>query len=118
MAETQEGVLRIQSLGSAIIATVACPELTHETSMRLQQQLDATLESSPASSLVLDLTTVSFVPSLALGILVGVNKRLRQADRRLFLVGLKPDILEVFSVTGLLKMFDVRPTVGEAIQDL
>jgi len=118
MARAIDTVLEIQPRDRAIVATITSKELTHDTSLKFQQQLEAALAGAPESSLVLDLNAVEFMPSLALGILVSANKKLQQSGRRCFLVGVQPDVLEVIRVTGLLKMFDLRPNVEDALQQL
>ena len=55
-------------------------------------------------SLVLDLSRVEFVPSLALGLLVKIHKSLVQAGKKCVLVGVRPQVQESMSVTGLTKL--------------
>lgn len=113
-----DSVLDIQSRERAIVATATTNELTHESSLQFQQQLEAAVTEAPELALVVDLNSVVFMPSLALGILVSINKKLQQSGRRCFLVGVQPDVLDVITVTGLQKLFDIRPSVDDALQQL
>jgi anti-anti-sigma factor len=59
--------------------------------------------------LALDFGDVSFMSSLGLALLLTLHKRLAESGRRLAVVNLQPHIYEVFSVTRLDTVLDVRP---------
>jgi stage II sporulation protein AA (anti-sigma F factor antagonist) len=118
MSSEPNSVLEVQTSGRAIVAVVNRSDLSHDTSQTFQKQLDAAIAAAPGASVVLDLAKVEFVPSLALGILVAANKRLQQDGRRLILVGVRPEVLEIIKLTGLLRVFDVNPDREDAIRQL
>jgi anti-sigma B factor antagonist len=62
-----------------------------------------------------DLREVTFLDSTGLGALIGGLKRLRACDGSLTLVTGAERILRIFRVTGLNRVFVVRPSVQEAI---
>jgi anti-sigma B factor antagonist len=62
-----------------------------------------------------DLREVTFLDSTGLGSLIGGLKRLRARDGSLTLVTSAERILRIFRVTGLNRVFVVRPSVQEAI---
>ena len=67
--------------------------------------------------IVADLSDVEFLDSTGLGALVGSLKRLREQDGSLALVATASNILTVFRVTGLNRVFAFHPSVSEAIGD-
>jgi anti-anti-sigma factor len=77
-----------------------------------RQPEDARLLSSVVElqqrQLILDFGNVEFLTSLGLAMLLTLRKRLAEGGRRLALLNLQPDIYEVFSVTRLNTVFDVR----------
>ncbi len=64
-----------------------------------------------ASTVVVDLSGVSFMDSTGLGVLVGALKRLRQADGTLHVVCDSEPVLKIFRVTGLFDVFGVVDTL-------
>ncbi len=68
----------------------------------------AAIEGAPqATSLVLDLTELEFIASSALRLLVATKKH-RGAAFNIALVGMNEVVREVFDVTGLDEVFEVR----------
>lgn len=66
-----------------------------------------------ASTIVVDLSSVSFMDSTGLGVLVGGLKRLRQSDGSLHVVCDSEPVLKIFRVTGLMDVFGVVTTMAE-----
>jgi anti-sigma B factor antagonist len=64
---------------------------------------------------VLDLSAVSFLDSTVLGAIVGLQRRLREADGELRVVLPESEARRVFALTGLDRAFDVRPTRVSAV---
>jgi anti-sigma B factor antagonist len=64
---------------------------------------------------VVDLTQVTFIDSTGLSALVTAEKHFRRLGRKLRLVVSHPAVLRVFEVTNLDEIFDIFPTLTEAI---
>lgn len=111
-------VVAVETRPGALFGAVQCRDLDHATAVQLQNELAAGLEAAPGSALVLDLSQVEYMPSLALSILVKIHKELTQAGRKCVLVGVGPNIKDVMSVTGLTKFLVLRGTWEEAVQFL
>ncbi|MDQ5975842.1 MAG: anti-sigma factor antagonist [Actinomycetota bacterium] len=80
--------------------------------------LDAVL--SPLSQrhegeLVVDLSSVGFIDSTGLGILVSTLKHVRESDGRLDVVVATPRVLKVFSLTGLDVVIPLHATLDGAL---
>jgi anti-sigma B factor antagonist len=69
-----------------------------------------------AQRLIVDLRGVGFMDSSGLSVLVACIKRMREAGGELAVACPNGSILKVFTVTGLDRLFTIRPSVGEAIQ--
>ena len=76
---------------------------------RIRDQLNTLAEGSGRAHLLLDFGNVQFVCSEALGVMVGLHKRLLARGRRLMLRDLTPLVHEVFIVTRLDQLIDVQP---------
>ena len=68
----------------------------------------AELRASADPGLALDLSAVEFLSSTALARFVGLDRELRAAGGRLSLVNLRPTVRQVFAVTRLDRLLDVR----------
>jgi anti-sigma B factor antagonist len=59
---------------------------------------------------------VAFLSSSALGILIRINKKCKDFKTSLKLCNIAPDIFQVFKITGLDKMFDIRADAADALE--
>ncbi len=57
--------------------------------------------------LLLDFANVDHLSSAALGMLININNRIKQRNGQLRLANIKPQILEVFQITRLNKLFRI-----------
>jgi anti-sigma B factor antagonist len=91
-------------------------EIDVYTAPLLREQLDEYI-SQGRHHLVVDLGGVSFMASTGLGVLVGRLKLVRVTNGTLRLVCSSERILSVFSITGLDKVFQIFPSVDDALAD-
>jgi anti-sigma B factor antagonist len=89
-------------------------EIDVYTAPMLREHLDEHI-SAGRNDLVVDLGGVSFMASTGLGVLVGRLKLVRAANGTLRLVCSSQRILSVFSITGLDKVFQIFPSVDDAL---
>ena len=66
-------------------------------------------------TVVVDLTKTTFIDSTTLGVLVGGVKRLRPEGGQLLLVCSDQNIMKIFEITGLDKVFPIYATRSEAV---
>lgn len=90
-------------------------ELDLSTAPRLKWMLIDSLEAGH-SQLVVDLSLVTFMDSTALGVLVGVKRRL-DVDARMAIVCARPNVLKIFEFAGMDGAFAIFPTLDEALAD-
>lgn len=102
-ARTEDGYV-IASLGGEL--DVACTAVLRE---RL-----AGLLRPRGSELVIDLSKVSFCDSSGLAVLVGTGRRARALGGALRLAAPAPAVASALRLSGLLRQFDVFPTVVAA----
>ena len=91
--------------------------LDEEWTARRRVVLDDTLAGTTVSRLVLDLTGVTLLASPALDLLRRLRRRCRVDDRHLVLVGTgHPAVHRPLRISGLLPLFDTRPTVQSVLR--
>jgi anti-anti-sigma factor len=118
MSSAANPVLYVKDNDRAVLATVVCRDLELDTTAKLQSELTTALDAAPTRSLVLDLSSVEFVPSLALGLMVKVRKALAQDGRKCVLVGVRPLVRDAMRATALDRFLVLRGTVDEALEAL
>ena len=79
--------------------------------------LDEALDDG-AQRLAIDLTSVDFIDSVALGVLANAMKRLRTSGGGLAVVSGNSQISRVFEITGLDRMVVLAGSVNEALEKL
>lgn len=80
------------------------------------QALTALVETRDRSKLLLDFANVDHLSSAALGMLINVNNKIKQQNGQLRLANIKPQIMEVFSITKLNRLFRIAPTREDALE--
>ncbi len=83
------------------------------TAPKLKEQLVAVIEDGCANVIV-NLEGVSFIDSSGLGVLVSALRRARERDGAVRIVCTRENILKIFRITGLDKVFPVFTDVAEA----
>jgi anti-sigma B factor antagonist len=68
-----------------------------------------------ATIVVVDLTETTFIDSTGLGVLIRGVERLTTEDGRLAVVCIDPNMVKVFEVTGLDRVFSIYSTREEAL---
>ena len=66
--------------------------------------------------LIVSMAKVEYIDSSGLGALVGGLKRISEKDGKIVLVCDQPQVLKVFEITGLEKVFPIFPSESEAIE--
>ena len=79
----------------------------------LQDRIAAAMDAR-AKLIVLDLSAVTFIDSMALGVLLGAVDRLQASGGQLRLVVPKPELRRIFEITLLDQVFTLDSTRDEA----
>jgi anti-sigma B factor antagonist len=91
-------------------------ELDLSTAPRLKWMLIDSLQTG-LSRLLVDLSRATFMDSTALGVLVGVKRKL-DVGERLAIVCPRSDLLEIFEFSGMDGAFAIFPTLEEALANV
>jgi len=73
----------------------------------IRTTLSRLVDAASVPKLLLDFINVDYMSSAALGMLIDVNRRIREKNGQLRLSNIKPQIFEVFVTTKLNKVFRV-----------
>lgn len=89
-------------------------EIDVYTAPALREEISSLVDAEH-TTIVVDLTQVSFMDSTGLGVLVGALKKVRTLGGDLSLVINEEKILKVFRITALTQVFSIHPTLEEAL---
>lgn len=112
---SDQQVTSINRRDDLVVAVVEQAEMDEAATGKMQAEVLAGAEQAQELPVVLDLSKVSFFPSLSLGAIVVLLNTLKKRGQKLILVGLQPPVREALALTRLDKLFEIRDDVEEAL---
>ena len=90
-------------------------ELDIATAGRFAEEFERTAKRD-ARRVIVDLVGLTFIDSVALGVLTEGARRLRTTGGTCIVVSQDPRILRVFEITGLHRIFRIERSLAEAVE--
>jgi len=112
---SEQSVLQIQENENAVVATIQCSELDHDTTAQLRAEIDGVVAPTSTLPVLLDLSNVTFMPSMTIGALIEIANRCKGQQRRLVLVGVTASVKDVFRISALSNFFEIRDCVEDVV---
>jgi anti-sigma B factor antagonist len=81
----------------------------------LAQEMFQLVEKDRHEKILLNFSGVDFLSSAALGKLITMDKKVKAAGGMLKLSNIKPEIYEVFAITKLNRLFDIKDEEADAL---
>jgi len=81
----------------------------------LGQELFQLVETEQRKKLVLNFASVDFLSSAALGKLITLDKKVKANKGMMKFCNIRPEIYEVFAITRLNKLFDIKRDDADAL---
>ncbi|MFM7107508.1 MAG: STAS domain-containing protein [Planctomycetaceae bacterium] len=108
--------IAVSKVGDVSIVNFVDKKILDEAGIQeLGAELFGLIEHDNRRAILLNFANVDFLSSAALGKLITLDRKVKTAKGRLKMCQIKPEILEVFQVTKLNKVFDIRGEEAEAI---
>jgi anti-sigma B factor antagonist len=110
----------LTQIDKATVVEFRIPSLMDPVQLDLiQRQLFQLVDEQDKRIMILDFSRVEFLSSQAIGIIIGLNKRMAAlAHSKLLLCGVNSKLQELLRITRLDKVLKVKPTQKEAINSL
>jgi anti-sigma B factor antagonist len=80
------------------------------------EEMYSLVEGTPNVKLIVDFQGVEYLSSTALGKLITLKKKVEAVRGKLRLATIKAEIMEVFKITRLDTIFEIKKNVAEALQ--
>jgi anti-sigma B factor antagonist len=108
--------LEVAEVGDVTVVRFVDRKILDESNIQdMGQELFQLVEEQKRSKILLNFTSVDFLSSAALGKLITLDKKVKSHGGMLKLSNIQPDIYEVFAITKLNKLFDIRDDEAAAL---
>ncbi|MFN0136826.1 MAG: STAS domain-containing protein [Phycisphaerae bacterium] len=81
---------------------------------RIGKELSELIETATTKKVVVNFDGIRFLSSEALRVLIGLRSKADKAGRKVALCGIRPDLMRVFQLTNLDKLFTIFDNVDTA----
>ncbi|PHY00280.1 MAG: anti-anti-sigma factor [Planctomycetaceae bacterium] len=106
----------VSKIGDVTVVKFLDKKILDETNIQeLGVELFGLVEQDNRKSILLNFSHVEFLSSAALGKLITLDRKVKAAKGRLKMSNIRPEIFEVFQITKLNKVFDIRKDEAEAV---
>jgi anti-sigma B factor antagonist len=81
----------------------------------IKQEIAQLLGKSSGPDVLLDFANVEFMSSAMLGLLGQLHRKIKAGNGRLKMCGIRPEIMQVFKITSLDKLFSIHKDAPTAL---
>jgi len=110
----------VQQIGDSTVVEFTSPSLMDPIELeQISQQLFKLVDEQDRRRMVLDFEKVQYLSSQAIGMLLGMQKRLASLKKsNLVLCGVGARLMELLRITRLDRVLSVKPSQKEAVRSL
>jgi anti-sigma B factor antagonist len=108
--------IEVAQMGEVTVVRFVDKKILDEANIQeLGTELFKLVEQEKRKNLLLNFSSVEFLSSAALGKLITLDKKVKANGGRLKLSNIRPEIYEVFAITNLNKLFDIKDDEADAL---
>lgn len=108
--------LEVADVGDVTVVRFVDRKILDEANIQeMGQELFQLVEEEKRGKIVLNFSSVDFLSSAALGKLITLEKKVKAHNGKLKLSNIRPEIYEVFAITKLNKLFDIKDDEAAAL---
>ncbi|MEI6367779.1 MAG: STAS domain-containing protein [Planctomycetota bacterium] len=108
--------INVAKIGDVTVVKFLDKKILDEANIQeLGLELFSLIEHDNRKSILLNFSDVEFLSSAALGKLITLDRKVKASKGRLKMSNIRPEIFEVFQITKLNKVFDIRNDESEAV---
>ena len=109
-------LINVEQHPEAVVVRIKAEKIEEYNVQEVQDAMSLAIAEVSPKPVVLELSGVMFLQSLALGALLRILTECRTREQPLFLVGLNSDLKELFRVTRLNQVFRIVADVPAVIE--
>lgn len=108
--------LEVSEVGDVTVIRFVDRKILDEGNIQeVGQELFHLVEGEQRKKLLINFCTVDFLSSAALGKLITLDKKVKTHGGKLKFSNIRPEIYEVFAITKLNKLFDIKDDEADAL---
>ena len=108
--------LTLSEVGDVTVVRFVDRKILDELNIQeMGQELFQLVEEGKKTHLILNFQQVEFLSSAALGKLITLDKKVKAHGGKMKLSNIRPEIYEVFAITKLNKLFDIKDDEADAL---
>ena len=113
----QQSRLRVRKQDQITIVEFVDRNILDEANIaQIGEEIGALINDDPNPRLLISFANVDHLSSAALGALITINSRIKAKDGQLRLSDINSQIIEVFRITRLDRLFHIHPGTCEALE--
>lgn len=93
-------------------------ELDMHVADKFRHIVDNALETSGVQHILFNLEAVKFIDSSGLGVILGRYKKINAIGGKVLATNIQPQVLQIFELSGLLKIIKLYDSEAEALECL
>lgn len=110
--------LEVNEVGDVTVVRFRDKKIIEDINIQeLGQEMFRLIEEDNRDKLLLNFSSVDFLSSAALGKLITLDKKVKAREGVLKLSNIRPEIFEVFTITKLDRLFDIKDDEADALAD-
>src|SRR3954451_12022480 len=111
--------LEVEDIGDVTVVNFTDKKILDEQNIQIiGEQLFSLVDELGRRKILLNFGNVEYLSSAALGKFITLNKKVNAAGGRLILCNIDPQIYEVFEITKLNKLFNIKKDEQTAMQEI
>ena len=107
--------VKFSNRGTTLIVSII-GELDHHSAEYIRQKIDGEMLKSTTKNIVLDFSSVSFMDSSGIGVVIGRYKNIKKLNGKAFITGASAQIKRILEMSGILKIIPAYETTDEAVR--
>src|ERR1700681_1972712 len=108
MASNRRWQLKAEQVGKDTLGKFVGVQIPIDEETPIGEDFVSMVKDGSQGNVYLDLANVQYLTSLELERLVYLYKKMKEQDRQIILCNTNPEVYEVFQITNLSKLLDVR----------
>ncbi len=109
--------LEVEDHGEVTVVNFIDRKILDEQNIaKIGEDLFSLVEELGRKKILLNFSNVEYLSSAALGKFISLNKKVQQAGGKLLMCNINPDIMEVFEITRLDRLFSIQRDEQTALE--
>ncbi|MBA5850913.1 anti-sigma F factor antagonist [Clostridium sp. cel8] len=93
-------------------------ELDHHSAEEVRNKIDDAIEKDNLNKLILDFSSVSFMDSSGIGVVIGRYKKLNLRGGKVCIVNVIDSVKRVFELSGMFKIIKLYDSIDQAVENI